>query len=39
MSEIQKYFAKYKTDNKSGKVGEKDQSTGFFKGLPPKADF
>ena len=33
MSEIQKYFAKYKTDNKSGKVGEKDQSTGFFKGI------
>ena len=33
MSEIQKYFAKYKTDNTSGKIREKDQSTGFFKGI------
>lgn len=33
MSEIQKYFAKYKTDNAPGKVKDKDQSTGFFKSI------
>jgi hypothetical protein len=33
MSEIQKYFAKYKSDNSSSKVRDKDQSTGFFKGI------
>jgi hypothetical protein len=33
MSEIQKYFAKYKSDDSSSKVRDKDQSTGFFKGI------
>jgi hypothetical protein len=33
MSEIQKYFAKYKTDDTSSKIREKDQSSGFFKGI------
>ena len=33
MSEIQKYFAKYKSDDSSSKIRDKDQSTGFFKGI------
>jgi hypothetical protein len=33
MSEIQKYFAKYKSDDAGSKVKDKDQSTGFFKGI------
>lgn len=33
MSEIQKYFAKYKSDDVGSKVKDKDQSTGFFKGI------
>jgi hypothetical protein len=33
MSEIQKYFAKYKSDDAGSKIKDKDQSTGFFKGI------